>query len=248
MSFKRFTPKRLLPLTDRPTIFTLCGLIFLTLNIVGCEREESVDHQAVHHADFTGAKIGNLDYKSVRPLFWSQLYANGGQTLYCDVRFGSNRGNGFNIEHVVPMASVVATFDCGSRKKCRRINAKFNKIEADLHNLFPVQTTINTARSSFAFAEIDGEMRNYGDCDFEVNSSRAVVEPALAVRGEIARATLYMQDTYGLAFVESRRERLLQWHRDDPVSDEERRRNDVIEAIQGTRNGWIDADRQASFQ
>ena len=35
------------------------------------------------------------------------------------------------------------------------------------------------------------------------------------------------------------------WNRDDPVDDEERRRNNVIEQVQGNRNPFIDEPNRA---
>ena len=60
------------------------------------------------------------------------------------------------------------------------------------------------------------------------------------MRGDIARAMLYMEHRHGLTLSQRTRAQLLRWHRDDPPSDEERRRNDAIERIQGNRNPYID--------
>ena len=55
----------------------------------------------------TGKQASNLspvDYQTIRPLFWSRLYANGGQSLYCGKRFGGGSHRGLNVEHVFPMS------------------------------------------------------------------------------------------------------------------------------------------------
>lgn len=188
------------------------------------------------YADQTRIK----DYEQARQLFWSILYAEGGDTLYCRVRFTPRDRRGLNIEHVFPMGWVTNALKCGRRKECRERNARFNRIEADLHNLFPARRDINDARGSFRFGEVPGERRDYGRCDFEVDEVSRVAEPGPASRGEIARALFYMRDEYGLTIFRRLGERLKRWHRADPPSNDERRRNDRIEKLQGTRNKYID--------
>ena len=183
------------------------------------------------------------DYKTARYLLWSKVYAKGGKTLYCGQNFGANKGRGINVEHVFPMSWVTRALNCGRRKECRASSAEFNRIEADLHNLFPALTEINDERSSFPFAMIKGEQRRYGKCDFEFDSKRRVVEPRDASRGEIARAMFHMVAEYGKYGLELRRKQakmLKKWHFQDKPSKEEKRRNDVIEKLQGTRNRFID--------
>lgn len=183
---------------------------------------------------------GIESYEEARPLLWRQVYGGGGRTLYCDQAFDADYNPGLNIEHVFPMSWVTNALDCGRRKACRETSDRFNQIEADLHNLFPSRTEINKARGAMPFGEIPGERRRFGDCDFEVDEERRIVEPRPGARGDIARAMFYMRDTYGLVIFDDQGRRLKQWHRDDPVSDAERRRNDAIEPIQGTRNPYID--------
>ncbi len=193
-------------------------------------------------ADQTGIK----DYEEARRLFWSVLYRSGGETLYCGREFTARSHRGVNIEHVFPMSWVVRALNCDRRKQCRKTNRRFNRIEADLHNLYPSRMDINDARGSFRFGVIGGERRAYGNCDFEVDERRRIVEPQPATRGEIARAMFYMHEEYGLRIFKRSGRELLRWHREDPPSAHERWRNGVIERIQGTRNRFIDQPERAA--
>ncbi|MBX2846864.1 MAG: endonuclease [Acidiferrobacterales bacterium] len=188
------------------------------------------------------------DYSEARSILWQQLYTRGGNTLYCGESFNSQQRNGFNVEHVFPMSWVTNSVDCGTRNQCRSNSAIFNKIEADLHNLYPARTDINQARSSFAFGEIQGEQREFGkDCDFEVSEQRRVAEPAPSVRGDVARAMFYMAFQYrqqGLILFNKQQQLLHQWHQNDPPNAQERERNNRIEKLQGNRNPFIDSPEQ----
>lgn len=180
------------------------------------------------------------NYEQARPVFWAELYPDGGSTLYCGLHFVGGYQRAVNIEHVFPMGWVTRSLACGTRKQCRERSRRFNLIEADLHNLYPVRREINDARGSFRFGMVPGEARRFGDCDFEVDQRQRRVEPREAARGEIARAMLYMQRRYGLLIYRSQGRLLLDWHFQDPPSAHERWRNDVIEKIQGNRNPFID--------
>lgn len=192
-------------------------------------------------AGHTAGQTGIEDYEQARKLFWRQLYPGPGETLYCGDRLTPGYDKGTNIEHVFPMAWVTNALDCGRRKQCRKSSPLFNRIEADLHNLYPARTEVNDARGAMSYGEIPGERRRHRGCDFEVDEARRVVEPRPAARGEIARAMFYMRDTYDLLIFDRLGKRLKQWHERDPVSAREKQRNDVIEKIQGTRNKYIDA-------
>lgn len=180
------------------------------------------------------------DYETARYLLWSQVYAAGGRTLYCGQAFGAGQTRGLNVEHVFPMSWVSKALGCGQRRACRETSARFNRIEADLHNLYVSRIDVNDERGSYPFAMIKGEERRFGRCDFEVHDKRRVVEPRDAARGEIARAMFYMADAYGLPIHRKQGRVLKQWHFQDAVSHEEKRRNDIIERLQGTRNPYID--------
>jgi deoxyribonuclease-1 len=177
---------------------------------------------------------------------WGKVYAGGGVELYCGDRFDRESGRGLNAEHVYPMGWVTRELRCGDRNRCRRTSPEFNQIESDLHNVYPALPAMNSARGSLPYADIPGEAREFGACDFEKDDRGRRVEPRPPVRGEIARAMFYMHSTYDLPIYSRQAETLLRWHREDPPDAEERRRNDAIERIQGRRNPFIDDPALAS--
>jgi len=193
----------------------------------------------------TGGRLEG-EYFDTLPRFWGILYADGGETLYCGRRFGKRHGRDINVEHVFPMAWVAKALKCGKRHTCRKKSRRFNKIEADMHNMYPSLARINKRRSAFAYAELPGEPPK-GKCDFEVDEKKRRVEPRPEVRGDIARAMFYMSHRYGLKLFDRQRKLLLRWHRLDPPSAEERRRNDVIQKLQGSRNPFIDNPGQVKL-
>ena len=179
------------------------------------------------------------NYNAARGIFWSQLYPDGGFTLYCALPFVRNLG--LEVEHVYPAGWMVDHLGCTSRGQCRQTNARFNRMEADLHNLFPARAGTNRARSDRTFGDVPGEPREFGaTCDFEVDTHNDVAEPPPDARGDVARAIFYMHHEYELPIDTTLLPVLQVWNLADPPTTEDRLRNDAIEALQGTRNPFID--------
>ncbi len=174
---------------------------------------------------------------SLRP-FWRTLYPEGGETLYCGYRFRPHDRK-VNVEHVYPMNWVARQLRCGNRNRCRRTSARFNRIESDMHNLYPALAEVNELRGSMPYAEIPGEEHAVPGCDFEVDTRRRRVEPRPEARGRIARAMLYMADRYGLTLYPRQRALMEQWHRRHPPDEAERRHNRLVQRLQGTANPYI---------
>ncbi len=179
------------------------------------------------------------DYLEIIPQFWRNLYPHGGTGLYCGKRFGAYDRR-YNIEHVFPMGWVARQLRCGDREQCRRRSALFNRIESDMHNMYPARKDLNRKRRSYAYGIIKGEHWVEPGCDFELDHHRRRAEPRPKARGDIARAMLYMADTYGLKLFQRQRRLLERWHRADPPDAEERRRNRIIRRLQGRGNPWIE--------
>lgn len=183
-------------------------------------------------------------YQKALRMFWKSVYRDGGKTLYSQQRFGPTKPEWINVEHVFPMAWVVKDLvkakKCLDRRDCRRKSKRFNLIECDLHNLYPSRRDLNMTRGSYRFGNIKGELRLFGNYDFEVDYRTRLIEPAPASQGEIARCMFYIADAYNLKLYAKQAETLAYWNRIDSPSNEEKRRNDLIEILQGTRNYFID--------
>jgi deoxyribonuclease-1 len=166
-------------------------------------------------------------------------------------------------EHAVPAAAFGHTFsewreghpkcvDSKGKKfhgrKCARIaSAEFARIEADLHNLFPVVGEVNGLRGDLPMGVLGltssstGQTSTFrfGGCQSAIE--RGVFMPRREVRGDLARAYKYMDRSYperGL-IDDVHRAMFDTWDTEDPPDAWERERNKKIAARQGNPNAFI---------
>jgi deoxyribonuclease I len=170
----------------------------------------------------------------------------------------NNRSRRLEWEHVMPAHTFGKNLQCWKekictkrngktykgRKCCSRISGKFKTMAADMHNLFPSIGEINADRSNHLYGEVIDEPRVYGQCDFELERNTGgkgrIAEPRESIRGDIARAYFYMINQYDVPVPDDYEEMLNQWDLSDPTDQWERERNDLIEAVQGNRNQFVD--------
>lgn len=126
------------------------------------------------------------------------------------------------------------------RQCCQQVDPVFNAAHNDLFNLVPAVGEVNGQRSDFNWGMIPGEKREFGACNFEVDSSIRRVEPPESVQGDIARTMFYMTDTYGFTLSDQDRQLFTAWSRQDPPDAWEQTRNQRIKAIQGKGNRFVD--------
>ncbi|WP_264737977.1 endonuclease [Cytobacillus firmus] len=130
----------------------------------------------------------------------------------------------------------------------------------DLHHLRPTDASVNSSRGNLDFddggTQHSEAIGNYYDSDSW--------EPRDAVKGDVARMLFYMAVRYegdsgevdlelnnqvnnGSAPYHGKMSVLLEWHKEDPVDDNERRRNEIIYSdYQHNRNPFIDHPEWAS--
>ncbi|MEV6181143.1 endonuclease [Streptomyces sp. NPDC052015] len=134
----------------------------------------------------------------------------------------------FNCEHVVPQSWF----------------AKREPMRGDLHHLFACETGCNSYRGNIPYTDFPGfDEAVRDDCGMREKTG---FEPEHS-RGAVARATLYFLLRYpkvvgdeAREFPEERLPVLLDWHRNEAVTEYELHRNAAIAEIQGNRNPLID--------
>ncbi len=173
-----------------------------------------------------------------------------------EVRKNKGRARRIEIEHVVPASAFGRNFavwkdghpECLSSKgkpykgrRCaEKISDAFQHMEADLYNLQPAVGEVNADRSDKGIGRISGEKREYGKCDVEINKD--FVEPRESIRGDIARIYMYMDWAYpGHNIINAENRALIEeWHKLDPISNDERTRGQRIARLQGNQNPFLE--------
>lgn len=175
-----------------------------------------------------------------------------------------SRAERIEWEHAVPASALGQTFEewkignpkCvdthGKRfhgRKCARLASyEFARMEADLHNLFPVVGEVNELRSDLPMgvSSPEGFRPSNGPRSFHFGACESAVEqgvfvPRPQVRGDLARAYKYMDSNYPeRRLIDDVHRKLFDaWDAADPPDAWERERNRRIAARQGNANAFI---------
>jgi len=230
--------------------------LFCLVLLVGCQKHDTPKvRKSKWPTTFQTAKaIAEREiYKDQRVTFYCGCaYSKEGliDPVSCGYkpRQSKTRGQRMEWEHVIPAAQFGSHRPCWKgcdglkgRMCCRKTDATFRKIEADLMNLVPSVGELNGDRSSRPYGGVEGEPRRYGACDFEVDFNKDVAEPRESIRGDIARIYKDMMQRHpGQIIVTPEQQQLFdQWDQQDPPSAEEGARVNKIRALmKGVRNEY----------
>ncbi|MFA8450610.1 MAG: endonuclease [Bacteroidales bacterium] len=194
-------------------------------------------------------KHHKLGYTSARRYMYNYI-DNHSDTLECVYsgykrywKYGGTETNPMpiNCEHTIPQSFF----------------RKSEPERSDLHHLFPSYVNWNSTRSNYPFAELsDSETekwminttyQRYAPTSKEYNYSKygdRKFEPRDVHKGDLARAIFYFYTMYPNSAGDISKvadpQTLYKWHIQDPVSEEEKGRNQLIEKYQGDRNPYID--------
>jgi hypothetical protein len=146
-------------------------------------------------------------------------------------------GSVVNIEHTWPQSKF---------PKRGSITQK-----ADLHHLFPTDTVTNNRRANHTFNNQtrSGTMTDCAPSKIGYNSSlgEQSFEPPAEHKGNVARALFYFAVRYNGHIVPEEEIVLRIWNEIDPVDEQELKRNNEIEKIQGNRNIFVDDAQYADL-
>ena len=170
--------------------------------------------------------------------------------------FPENFGSidGMHIEHSLPKSWW------GTRQ---------NNAYKDLFHLYPADGSTNSSKNNLPLGEVYSATFNNGVSKIGLNGFSyylgRVFEPSDEFKGDFARSYLYMSVAYenfgALGYWNSPMinnntypvwqkwavDLLLKWHRQDPVSEKERTRQEQVFQIQGNRNPFIDYPNLAEY-
>lgn len=183
---------------------------------------------------------------------WDMYSDNpGGKAAYSfsfhQKRCGTYRREGdcYNREHAIPQSWFKGA----------------SPMYSDLFHLYPTDGYVNNRRGNLPLGEVgifSWESANGSRVGQNTSGNfvQTVFEPVDEYKGDFARTYFYMVTAYendvadwrspqigGNSYPAIRSwalEMFLRWHREDPVSEKERNRNNAVFAIQNNRNPFID--------
>jgi deoxyribonuclease I len=192
-----------------------------------CYRHESVGYDRARKIMF-----GELD----------TLRDNSGTyvlDVYCGKKFYfrsldhvSSMHTEVNIEHTWPQSKFNKNFPKDMQK-------------SDMHHLYLTDSRANSMRGNSPFGLVGrGEDRMGGEgcgkSSFGVTMAGDVYTPPVQHRGNVARALFYFSMHYNLPISQSEERILREWHKNDPVDENEIRRHELIAKHQKVRNPFIE--------
>jgi len=200
-----------------------------------------------------------IAYKSLEPYYErTDFYGDTLWDMYSTCRFTMADANkqqkalcdGWNKEHV-----------------CCQSWLGSGPMVSDLFNVYPTDARVNNLRSNFPYGVVENDKGFSNDPDHHAlgklgssaisGGGSTVYEPDDRYKGDFARTFFYMVARYRSEtlneghgstmftsdptnFTEYSLSFLLDWHRNDPVSQKEINRNDSVNEIQKKRNPFID--------
>jgi deoxyribonuclease-1 len=189
-----------------------------------------------------GGQTRLLDAKdAIQNSFWKELYFAGGEAIWCRTKF-VDPGARITADAIYQAPWIKDAVGCTTRDQCEA-NKDYQRMTADLHNLYPAEKRVQLDRRNILFDKVSNtDPLPEPSCVYKIFGGQ--MEPNNEIKGDVARAILYMHVEYDLK-VPGPINMFIDWNNVDAPSAEEKRRNDMIEKIQGTRNRFIDNYKSA---
>ncbi|MDE5832739.1 MAG: endonuclease [Desulfovibrio sp.] len=200
-----------------------------------------------------------------------QIYADHRVTVYCEASYDAEnnidlpagfqtsahpkRSGKIEWEHAAPAENFGRAFrewregdpQCvhkgrpfKGRRCAEKTNGDFRLMQADMHNLFPAIGSVNASRGNRQYAELPFQRAAFGSCEAKYAGNK--FEPPDQAKGEVARASLYMADSYKIFNLSKQQRQLFEaWDKRFPVTPWECERNRRIAKAQGNDNPRVTA-------
>lgn len=180
----------------------------------------------------------SLGYDQARLILFTKIDNDHGEvcSVYsnheCLITYDIPNNRDMNVEHTWPKSLGASTVPAKS----------------DLHHLYPTTNYANSVRSSLPFCEVErSDWENDGSRRGVDEAGKHCFEPPAYHRGNVARALFYFAIRYGHTIPDSEESFLRKWDKEDPVTDEDRARNQKIKGIQRNSNPFVDIPELADL-
>ena len=208
----------------------------------------------------------NLDFDNFSATYWGDVYFKKSDwnpagyywDMYSDIQRAEYNSSQMAREHCMPRSWWGTSSDYG-------------RANGDLNNLFPSDFTANGRKSNLPLGQISNpawtnNISKTGPNAYSSDYTGNAFEPTDEYKGDFARTYLYMATCYqdyetrwkddGLSMLNNETypvfkdwaiSLLLDWHRQDPVSEKETNRNNSVFGLQQNRNPFIDIPDLAEY-
>ena len=212
----------------------------------------------------------NDSFSQAKRMLERQVYHDHRVTIYCGAEFNTQkrvtlpagftaaahekRATKVEWEHAVPAENFGRAFpewrdghpECVNRndrpfkgRRCaEKVNMEYRHMQADMYNLFPAIGAVNAIRSNKQYSALPGSVSAFGSCPAKVDGKR--FEPPDRAKGQVARAALYMADSYPMYRLSRQQQQLFEaWDKMYSVDAWEGTRAKRIEKLQGNENARV---------
>lgn len=223
---------------------------------------------------FAAGNETNDSFAKAKKMLERQVYFDHRVTLYCGAIFDEGkhidlpdgfvtekhqkRASKVEWEHAVPAENFGRAFEewreghpqCVSKgkpfkgRKCaEKVNMEYRHMQADMYNLFPAIGAVNAVRGNKQYSELPSAKSAFGTCEAKMDGNR--FEPPTRAKGQVARAALYMADSYDEYRLSRQQRQLFEaWNKMYPIDQWECTRAKRIEKLQGNENRFVKAPCQ----
>lgn len=219
---------------------------------------------------FAAGNTTNDSFNAAKKMLERQVYYDHRVTLYCGADFDAQkrvtlpagfftpahekRADRVEWEHAVPAENFGRAFaewregspECinkngtpfKGRRCAEKVNMEYRHMQADMYNLFPAIGAVNAVRSNKQYSVLPGSESAFGSCPAKVDGNR--FEPPERAKGQVARAALYMADSYPKYRLSGQQQKLFEaWDKMFLVEEWECTRAKRIETLQGNENARV---------
>ncbi len=217
-----------------------CFILFVTIS-VGFTQPIGINYQQYYN-------LNSIQLKQKLKSFMSQGHHAIGYTKAKTIMFSKLDAYNGKVCSVYSPKECVVSGKIPDHKKmnCEHTwpkskGAKGSPKVSDLHHLYPATSDTNSVRSSFPFCEVEEVHWEHGGSyrGYSAYNNRCF-EPPDHHKGNVARAIFYFAVRYNYQIDDHQEYYLRKWHFEDPVNQDDQRRNYIIHSYQKNSNIFIE--------